>query len=39
VILDILDSCWEAFQLWLASQAAIPCIDNDGPAPREGWRG
>jgi hypothetical protein len=39
MILDILDCFFEQFQLWLASQAATPCNDNEGPAPREGWRG
>jgi hypothetical protein len=38
MILDILEVHWETFMVWLASQAAIPCNDNEGPRnPYEGW--
>jgi hypothetical protein len=37
MILDILELHWEAFQLWLTSQQAIPANDNPGPRnPYEG---
>jgi hypothetical protein len=38
VILDILENCWEQFQLWLAENPPIPAA-NDNPGPRSPYEG